>query len=196
MFNIDFKNSNGSSKRKTKEGCDLVETICNITQRELSLMQSQISTAIHGVFSRHKKIPDVRFSTPAVCSLRSTRIAVTNKEVKEFDRKERCNLKNKRDNDDNINDANGVMDDSYHSNFFDFKQRKELRERSTTETIQTRKNEVGQRCKDLNDDLNNIEKENENEKEEDDSYSERDCFHRESSDRIRGEMIVGRKLDL
>ena len=190
MFNIDFKSSSVSSKRKTKEGCDLIETICNITQRELSLMQSQISTAIHGIFSRHKKIPVLRFITPAVCSLRNTRIAINNTEVNEFDRKKRCNLKNNSSKNDVINDSDKYMNDSYHSNFCDLKQRKELKDKNMTETIQNRKSEIGQRYENMDDEVKSIDKENRN------NIDYRDCFHPRSSDRIRGRMMVGRKLEL
>ena len=191
LFNIDFKSSSISSKRKTKEGCDLIETICNITQRELSLMQSQISTAIHGIFSRHKKIPVLRIITPAVCSLRNTRIAINNKEVNEFDRKKRCNLKNNSSKNDVTNDSDRQMNDSYHSNIYDFKQRKELKDKNMTETVQNKKNEIGQRYENLDDEVKSIDKENRNNIDDD-----RDCFHPRSSDRIRGRMMVGRKLDL
>ena len=60
-----------SHTKSGKDGRALVTSVCNITQREMSLMQTQISTALHASFSRYK--PLSRQYTPTVCSLRSAR---------------------------------------------------------------------------------------------------------------------------
>ena len=178
----------------------MIIILCNITQRELSVMQSQISTAVHGLYSRHKKIPVSRFTTPALCSLRSTGIVLksssVNNEEKNLNEQDRYILNDSRRYKDDIND------DSYNDNYSGLKQRRERRDVSLTETVINEINKEEERYEDINGmKRRNKKSDNDNDNGNDNGKmkkkeKERSKVHLRSSDRIRGNMVVGRKLDL